>query len=441
MPQHLTRQFYNQSPYPPPTHPRSMSWRLPPLAWILSLDRGPVPKPRRALVAGCGTGSEAFLLQRALKEAEIVAVDFSARSLREARKAQAGSSSLKRIRFMEADLTDSGLSRKVGGDFDLILCHGVLSYIPRPALTLRHLAQCLRPDGLLYLGVNGAAHFSASLRPVLARLGFETSVMPPNQRWRSLIKMWEAVDGGAQSGRMTRLPDWYLGGDFFGPLIHNFPLQQWVEIFHQAGLFLRASYGAHRALRPMVASEATRLFMSCPRAEMCALLNLMHPASFHQLLLTRQPDAHPPWKDAAKLSAWRPAQTGLYQVSRPRPARQNNFPPGHPVEKPCRPSGRSSSGPCHGGSPNFCAGATGQSRSGNSCARSARVLPPPNWANNCSSFINLRRSIFSRHDTAVEEILKRTDCMRFVPAGPLRTREGSVSRGPARIRRCHHQPG
>jgi len=326
-PQNLTRQFYNQSPYPPPTHSRAMSWRLPPLEWILSLDREGAPRPRRALVAGCGTGSEAFLLQRALKATEIVAVDFSARSIREAKKAQAGSSSLKRIRFMEADLADSGFPRKVGGEFDLIVCHGVLTYIHRPALTLRHLAQCLRPDGVLYLGVNGADHFSANLRPVLASLGFDTAVLPPQERWRDLIKMWEAVEGGAQSGRVTRLPNWYLGGDLFGPLFHNLSLREWVGIFRQAGLFLRGSFGAHRALRPMVASGATRLFLSCPRGKMCELLDLMHPASFHQLLLTREPTAPPPWEDAAKLSAWRPAPTGLYRVSYPRQIRRKDSRP------------------------------------------------------------------------------------------------------------------
>jgi hypothetical protein len=134
--------------------------------------------------------------------------------------------------------------------------------------------------------------------------------------------MWEAEDGGAQSGRVTRLPNWYFGGDLFGPLFHNLSLHQWAGIFRQAGLFLRASLGAHRALRPMVASGATRLFMSCPRAELCELLDLMHPSSFHQLLLTRQPAVKPPWQDAARLSAWRPVPTGLYRVACQRPDRR-----------------------------------------------------------------------------------------------------------------------
>jgi SAM-dependent methyltransferase len=319
-PQILTRQFYNRLPYPPPRDPRSRSWRLPPLEWILSIDRQRLPNPRRVLVSGCGTGGEAFLLKNALPDAAIVAVDFSARSIREAKKGQASSALLKRIQFVEADLTAPGLLHQVGGEFDLIVCHGVLTYIPRPESTLRNLAQCLRPDGILYLDVNGAAHFSANLRPVLTTLGFDISDIPRNQRWRSVIRMWESVEAGTQGGRVTRFPNWYLGSDFFGPLLHNLDLRQWAEIIRRAGLYLRAGFAAHWALRPIVASEATRLFMGCPRAEVCELLDLMHPASFHNLVLTRQPAANPPWKDRAKLLAWRPAHTGLYKISYPRQA-------------------------------------------------------------------------------------------------------------------------
>jgi len=157
---------------------------------------------------------------------------------------------------------------------------------------------------------------------VLAKLGFDLTALPSNGRWRSIIQMWEAVEGGAQSGRLTKLPNWYLVGDFFGPLLHNLSMREWAEIFRQAGIFVRASFGAHRALRPMVASGATQLFMSCQRAEVCELLDHMHPAGFHQLLLTSQPTAQPPWKDAAKLHAWRPAQTGLYKASYPQRARR-----------------------------------------------------------------------------------------------------------------------
>ena len=323
----LTRRFYDQSPYPPPRHARAKRWRLAPMGWMLSIDRARHLLPRRVLVAGCGTGSEAFMLQRALKNAEVVAVDFSANSIRIARQTQPGSATGRRVRFIKADLTQPGFRRAVGGEFDLIVCHGVLSYIPKPVVVLKNLAQCLRSDGVLYLGVNGASHFSANLRPVLARLGIDVAKMPRDASWRCLLQMWEAVEGGAQSGPLTRLPDWYLGGDFFGPVLHNLFLNRWTELFRHAGLFLRASQGAHRALRPMIASEATALMMPCSRAEVCELLDLMHPASFHRLILTKQPTPNPPWRDRTQLLLWRPAPTGLYRVSsRSRTKRTGDWP-------------------------------------------------------------------------------------------------------------------
>ena len=304
-----------------------MRWRLAPMGWMLSIDRAGHPIPRRVLVAGCGTGSEAFMLQRALKNAEVVAIDFSANSIRLARQTQPTSATGKRVRFIKADLTQPGFCRAVGGAFDLIVCHGVLSYIPKPVMALKNLTQCLRPDGLLYLGVNGASHFSANLRPVLSRMGIDVAKMPRDASWRRLLQMWEAVDGGAQSGPLTQLPDWYLGSDFFGPVLHNLPLNQWTGLCRKAGLYLRASLGTHRALRPMIASEATELLMPHSRSAVCELLDLMHPTSFHLLILARQPTPNPPWGDRTRLLLWRPAPTGLYKISsRPRKKRAAAWP-------------------------------------------------------------------------------------------------------------------
>src|SRR5688572_14431605 len=111
---HVTRRFYDRSPFPPPNHSSAKNWRPAPLDWILSIDRVRDPLPRRALVAGCGTGSEALLLQKALKDAEIVAVDFSPRSIRIARALQAESSVRRRVRFVRADLAQTSFRREVG---------------------------------------------------------------------------------------------------------------------------------------------------------------------------------------------------------------------------------------------------------------------------------------------------------------------------------------
>src|SRR5688572_6770590 len=123
----LTRRFYDRSPYPPRESARRKLWHLAPLAWMLAID-DLRPSPRRVLVAGCGTGAEVFRLQAALPDAEIVAVDFSARSIRIARQTQV-KSQRHRARFVAADLTDPDFQKTVGAGFDFIVCHGVLSYV------------------------------------------------------------------------------------------------------------------------------------------------------------------------------------------------------------------------------------------------------------------------------------------------------------------------
>ena len=74
--------------------------------------------PTRVLVAGCGTGAEAFAHSRRFPNAEIVAVDFSARALALAREYQQRERYRRNVRFVMADLSAPGLDRLTGGDFD-----------------------------------------------------------------------------------------------------------------------------------------------------------------------------------------------------------------------------------------------------------------------------------------------------------------------------------
>src|SRR4051812_23458035 len=87
-----TRKVYEKNPYPATdqTVLTSRHWNLAPMEWIQALWRpnDRALKLRRILVAGCGTGREAFALQRRFPAAKIVAVDFSPRSIGIARAFQ-----------------------------------------------------------------------------------------------------------------------------------------------------------------------------------------------------------------------------------------------------------------------------------------------------------------------------------------------------------------
>jgi len=316
------RRNYDARPYPADDETALTKnwWRIAPLEWITALWRSTCDDvlPRRILVAGCGTGSEAFSLQRRLPDARIVAVDFSARSIAVARRLAQRAPEMRGIRFVVADLASPKLGAKVGRGFDFVSCHGVLSYIPNPERALRNLARCLAPGGALYLGVNGAEHVSVNMRMLLPTFSFDVEELRDGRRAREVLALFDALLGNNGRSRLSKRPASYLAGDLFGPLIHNLLLVNWRRMGRDAGLHLRGSYHAWRALRPMIETDANRLLIPRSRVEVCELVETLDPASFHRLLFTRQPVANPPWENREALLNWRPKLTKLYAGRLPR---------------------------------------------------------------------------------------------------------------------------
>ncbi len=314
------RAIYQRRPYPDPARTRrKITWQLPPPEWIQAI--ADVAAPPRILVAGCGTGNEAFALRRRFPEAEIVALDFSTRALALARTLER--SLLRRARpiaFQQADLSEPGWTRPWRETFDFISAHGVFSYIPAPARALRHLAACLTSEGAVYLGVNGAPHYSTRWRPALRALGFDPARFPDNARaLRGVLGLCDALAGHAPD-EIAGKPADYLAGDLFGPLITTQSLDEWSALAAGAGLEFHGSYPAHRKLRRAFADRRYRLLFPRGRAEAQRLAEQLAPSSFHQLLFRRTPPPVVPWKNRARLLRWRPERTGLYRLVRPKAA-------------------------------------------------------------------------------------------------------------------------
>lgn len=286
--QQHTHRAYERHPYPSVDLAKIVEsgGQLPPRKWMLAIGRPGQPAPRRVLVAGCGTGVEAFALRKWWPEAEIVAMDFSPRSIAVARKVQRAAPGVRPIDFRVADLTDANLAQTLGGNFDLITCHGVVSYIPEPQRVFANLAACVAPGGALYLGVNGDGHPATRLRPWLAGFGVEVDELRDERRLRELLGLWDALNDDGD-GELATMGTSYLASDVCGPYFNNWPLARWRAVANAAGweiagtdilplaLQLAAERGHHGVLFPV----------SC--GELAARLDQARPAGFHRMVLRR----------------------------------------------------------------------------------------------------------------------------------------------------------
>ncbi|AJZ85346.2 class I SAM-dependent methyltransferase [Streptomyces antimycoticus] len=127
--------------------------------------RFPVGQRLRVLDVGVGQGTQALRLARAGHE--VTGLESDPTMLEAARTALADEPEgiRRRVRLLEGDGRETG-AHFLPGAFDVVLCHGVLMYLPEPDPLLAGLARVLAPGGLLSLLVrNGDA---LAMRPGLA---------------------------------------------------------------------------------------------------------------------------------------------------------------------------------------------------------------------------------------------------------------------------------
>ncbi|MFJ4845853.1 MULTISPECIES: class I SAM-dependent methyltransferase [unclassified Streptomyces] len=127
-------------------------------------SRFPVGRRLRVLDVGPGQGTQALRLARAGHLVTGLEADPAmAGTLREA-LATEPEGIRERVTLIEGDGRETG--RHFGpGTFDVVLCHGVLMYVPEPDPMLAGLARVLAPGGLLSLLVRNAD--ALAMRPGL----------------------------------------------------------------------------------------------------------------------------------------------------------------------------------------------------------------------------------------------------------------------------------
>ncbi|HET7707614.1 MAG TPA: class I SAM-dependent methyltransferase [Thermoanaerobaculia bacterium] len=293
-----------------------------PTEWIAAMT-GRAFNPRRVLVAGCGIGVEAFALAERYPEAHVVGVDFSPRAIAEARRLQRKAGARKRVRFEVADLAARGLEKIAGEDFDVVSCHGVLSYVPDTAGALRNMARCMSADGVLLLGVNGAGHLSVRYRVILREFGYDVDQFRESEDVRELLRVCDALSIYPPV-RIADFDAGYLAGDIFGPLNIALTVGGWNELLEKAGLHLASTFRAFYATRELVNRGLHAVLLPRTRAEVAGIVDVLHPSSFHQLLVTRDAPPAPPFARPGRLLKRKPAVTELYKIRKPRKGRHWN---------------------------------------------------------------------------------------------------------------------
>ncbi len=290
---------------------------MPSLEWINALRESRQPlEVRRILVAGCGVGMEAFGFADRFPHADVVAVDFSERSIATAKKLLRKTKFRDRVRFEVGDLASLDLVETTGDDFDLVTCHGVLSYIPDAAAVFHNFARVLSPDGVLLLGVNGASHPSVRFRSMLPAFGIAPEKFEESDRMRDVLRIFDSLIAFPRLPMADREAG-YLAGDIFGPLNLSMSLSEWSALIDGAGLYLLGSYQAYYATRALFNHDLHLRLMPRSRREMSELTDVLQPSSFHQLVVSRRAPLSVPWSEPRELPRWKPLRTQLYKMQWP----------------------------------------------------------------------------------------------------------------------------
>ena len=187
------------SKFPANDYIRAISTELPELARILNVGNvGNVDdvgntnevslnrKPKKMLVAGCGTGRHSVQLALAYPYLVVEAIDVSRRSLAYGMH-KAEEFGLINLQFRYQDL----LTLVVPDDarYDAIECSGVLHHLEDPAAGLQSLVKVLRPNGIMKLGLYSkrAREHVLSARSCIAQEGFSEAILPNIRQVRSNI--------------------------------------------------------------------------------------------------------------------------------------------------------------------------------------------------------------------------------------------------------------
>ncbi|KZZ49023.1 hypothetical protein A3759_04285 [Thalassolituus sp. HI0120] len=197
---------YNNNPYP---RWSDIGYSQPSSYWQAVANLFPTkitarqqPSPIRALVAGSGTGRHALRLARYFHHMEITALDLSHQALAYAQM-KADQYQVENIDFIQGDIL---LAERLGQQFDVIECSGVLHHMQDPQTGLNALVKQLKGNGLIKIALYSTA---ARANIIKLRNDLEQN-MPTEAHDMRLIR--EAMLQGSLTGDWS---DIFNSADFY----------------------------------------------------------------------------------------------------------------------------------------------------------------------------------------------------------------------------------
>jgi len=312
---------YNQLPYPgiddkgiDPT----AEWFWINIDWIDALRPAASDNAltfKHILVAGCGTGNEAFQMKNRFPDAKITAVDYSEESIGIAQNYQNEHPNYADINFEVGDLTaDKGKWVKTD-HYDFITCHGVISYIPNAQNVFDLFAKCLSEEGICYIGANGSTHFAVGIRKSFDHLGYANNAFEDTLETRKLIELFDRLH--LKQSNLSNYTPAYLDSDVLNKFNQNLTLFEWSELAEKSGLHLLSSVERLSGLLKTLSPDIFSLVFPKSWKELSELIEINNAAQFHRLIFGKTPPPRLPWSDFEALLDCRIRTTRLYSIQNP----------------------------------------------------------------------------------------------------------------------------
>lgn len=229
MPKHAVQEFYERFPFPS-KHLQTRKQLFKNAGWVSALvARKPneFRKGEKVLEAGCGTGE--FSAGFALGKALVLGIDLSAVSIKKAREL-AKRFNLRNVSFRQMDLLKNDLRKE---SFDFIFSMGVLHHTEKPKEAFGKLAELLKPNGCIVVGL----YNKYARLPVLLQSLFLRIIAGKNLQKR--IKLANFLFHGSKE--ITERRGIWLADKYAHPLQKTVSLQEVMQWFKENSIQFMAS--------------------------------------------------------------------------------------------------------------------------------------------------------------------------------------------------------